>query len=87
VNEAMACGIPVIVSNKVGCASDLVKNEIDGFIFSSNNKSKLMEHICKFFHLTSKELQKMRTNSLSIIGEYNIDINIKVLLNTIESVR
>lgn len=45
VNEAMACGKSVIVSDKVGCAIDLVKNGQNGFIFKSNDlddlKSKL----------------------------------------------
>jgi len=34
VNEAMACNRPVIVSEKVGCAIDLVKEGQTGFVFS-----------------------------------------------------
>jgi glycosyltransferase involved in cell wall biosynthesis len=30
VNEAMACGMPVIVSEKCGCAPDLVQNGKNG---------------------------------------------------------
>lgn len=33
VNEAMACGLPVLVSNRCGCAPDLVKGGINGFSF------------------------------------------------------
>ena len=46
VNEAMACGKAVIVSDKVGCAADLVKNDENGYIFSACNvedlKAKLL---------------------------------------------
>ena len=33
VNEAMAAGLPVIVSDQVGAAHDLVENRDTGFIF------------------------------------------------------
>ncbi len=33
VNEAMACGLPVLVSNKCGCAPELVRDGVNGFIF------------------------------------------------------
>jgi glycosyltransferase involved in cell wall biosynthesis len=34
VNEAMASGLPVIVSERCGCASDLVENGCNGFTFN-----------------------------------------------------
>jgi glycosyltransferase involved in cell wall biosynthesis len=39
VNEAMACGKPVIVSNKCGCAVDLITD--NGFVFSAGNEQEL----------------------------------------------
>lgn len=37
VNEAMAAGLAVLVSDKCGCAIDLVENGVNGFIFESGN--------------------------------------------------
>lgn len=37
INEAMAAGKPVIVTKKVGCAVDLVKDGINGFYFDLDN--------------------------------------------------
>lgn len=45
INEAMACGLPAIVSDKVGCAPDLVMNGITGFQFASGNVPELTKHL------------------------------------------
>lgn len=41
VNEAMACGLPVIVSNRVGCAQDLVQEGVNGFTFDPYDVEQL----------------------------------------------
>ena len=41
VNEAMACGLPVIVSNRVGCAQDLVQDGVNGFTFDPYDVAEL----------------------------------------------
>jgi len=41
INEAMACGRPVIVSNKCGAAADLVKNNENGFVFKAGDENDL----------------------------------------------
>ena len=43
VNEAMASGLPVLVSNQVGCASTLVKDGVNGFTFSPDDTDKLSD--------------------------------------------
>jgi glycosyltransferase involved in cell wall biosynthesis len=34
VNEALACGRPLLLSDKVGCAVDLIKNGLNGAVFN-----------------------------------------------------
>jgi 1,2-diacylglycerol 3-alpha-glucosyltransferase len=41
VNEAMACGLPIIVSNVAGCAADLVEDGWNGFVVQSNKTDNL----------------------------------------------
>jgi glycosyltransferase involved in cell wall biosynthesis len=43
VNESLASGTPVLVSNKCGCAYDLVKYYENGLIFESNNLLDLFD--------------------------------------------
>lgn len=37
VNEALACGRPVLVSDRVGCATDLIEPGLNGEIFEADN--------------------------------------------------
>ncbi len=41
VNEAMSCGLPVIVSSVAGCVSDLVENGWNGFVVPTGDVSQL----------------------------------------------
>jgi glycosyltransferase involved in cell wall biosynthesis len=47
VNEAMACGLPVIVSSACGCAPELIIEGETGYIFKSDNKQDLKNAILK----------------------------------------
>ena len=50
VNEAMACKRPVLVSNRCGCAIDLVTNGKNGFIFASDDKEDLVTKMRLLLH-------------------------------------
>lgn len=41
VNEAMACGLPVVVTSVAGCAADLVRPDWNGFVVSPADVSSL----------------------------------------------
>jgi glycosyltransferase involved in cell wall biosynthesis len=45
VNEALACGRPVLVSDKVGCALDLVKEGVNGVRFAWNDREDMMDKV------------------------------------------
>ncbi len=48
INEAMVCGCAVLVSNKVGCAPDLVDDGVNGFMFETENVDSLNNCIRQF---------------------------------------
>jgi 1,2-diacylglycerol 3-alpha-glucosyltransferase len=67
VNEAMATGLPVIVSNRCGCVPDLVVEGKNGFTFdpkSVKSLGKLMLDMCR---LSKRRLEEMRGESRRII--------------------
>jgi len=51
VNEAMASGLPVLVSNRCGCARDLVQEGVNGFTFDPANVSQLAELMSRMANL------------------------------------
>jgi glycosyltransferase involved in cell wall biosynthesis len=75
VNEAMACGLPVVVSNKVGCAIDLVVPGENGYIFESGNVSALVEVLQRIAeNYTKSSLDLMGQASLSKINSWSFDV-------------
>jgi glycosyltransferase involved in cell wall biosynthesis len=70
VNEAMACGMPVLVSEKCGCAIDLVQNGKNGFTFSPYDKNQLTSLLLKFMN---NELDSFKMGEISeqIIKDYS----------------
>lgn len=81
VNEAMACGLPVMVSDRVGCAVDLVKPGENGFIFSSTQVDELVE-IMKQFDSREK-IKLMGQKSLNMISEFTIERQAELICGTI----
>jgi glycosyltransferase involved in cell wall biosynthesis len=48
VNEAMACGLPAVVSSNCGCAPELIIEEKTGFVFGNNDETHLLQQLKKF---------------------------------------
>ncbi len=69
VNEAMAVGLPVLVSNRAGCAPDLVHEGYNGFLFSPDD----LDQLTKLMVLMSSEqvnLSSMGQASRELISEW-----------------
>jgi glycosyltransferase involved in cell wall biosynthesis len=70
VNEAMACGLPVIVSQVAGCAADLVKENWNGMLINPMDVSALAAAIDRIAE--NPELRAaMGTNSAELISSYS----------------
>ena len=72
INEAMACGKPVIVSDHCGCAADLVQNDSNGYIFISGNSTSLAEKMSLLYR-KGKNIKEMGKVSLKIISEFSME--------------
>lgn len=81
INEAMACGKAVLVSDKAGCYRDLVENSSNGFVFTSGNLNSLKQAINQ---MNSKEkCNQMGANSLEFIKNWSFENIVKSIENTL----
>jgi glycosyltransferase involved in cell wall biosynthesis len=70
VNEAMASGLPVIVSNRCGCAADLVQCGANGMTFNPSDVNELADCMVQMSRLSRRERDTMGARSREIIGEW-----------------
>ena len=59
VNEAMASGLPVLVSNRCGCAPDLVQEGVNGFTFDPYNVEQLAQLMLKLSTMDRGEHRRL----------------------------
>ncbi len=84
VNEAMATGLPVIVSSGSGCSMDLVDPPKNGYVFESTDEDALVEAMLR---ISAAETNRaaMREESLRIIAKWAPDRFASGLFKAVES--
>jgi len=70
VNEAMASGLPVLVSNRCGCAADLVEDGVNGFTFDPGNVEEMAQRMFQLSTLSPSQLSTMGAASARIIANW-----------------
>jgi len=78
VNEAMACGKAVLVSNRCGCAIDLVKPEMNGFILEAGNVDQCINLLNKITD-SKAGLNRMGMASANFIRDWSFEAICKSL--------
>jgi len=86
VNEAMACGKAVLVSDKVGCAIDLVKSDNNGAIFESGDKDSLVSSLGQLIQSKSR-LGEMGKNSAEKIKDWSFIHIAEAIENKLEHIQ
>jgi glycosyltransferase involved in cell wall biosynthesis len=79
VNEAMACNRPVIISDKVGCSIDLVKNGINGIIFDITSPGSIISFVKQLLQ-EDVLIKKMGNQSAQIVKGFSF----QQIVNAIE---
>jgi 1,2-diacylglycerol 3-alpha-glucosyltransferase len=70
VNEAMASGLPVLVSERCGCAPDLVRDGINGFAFDPHDIEGLAALMQRVAAMADEQREAMARAGQRIIAEW-----------------
>jgi glycosyltransferase involved in cell wall biosynthesis len=73
VNEALASGIPVVVSSNCGCAPELVLPGLNGWVFDVGNSSTLTENLLRLHALGPHELNDIRQISAALVSLFSLE--------------
>src|SRR6185437_2908081 len=84
VNEAMACGRPVLVSDRVGCAADVVDSG-SGRVFSWRDLAGMQE-IIEEMTVNLAALARMRPAAVERARTFDIGVTEETLVNAVQRV-
>lgn len=86
INEAMACGLPAIVSDQVGCMRDLIKEGVTGLSYKCGDVSHLTELLIYMYK--NEDLAKvMGANAKRMIfSQYNLSDVLKGINEAVLSI-
>jgi len=85
-SEAMACGLPVLVSKRCGCYPDLIQEGVNGFSFDPFNEEELIA-LMKNTAQRKYNLESMGKASLKIVKDFTPDKSAKIIKNAILSIK
>ncbi|HKO34427.1 MAG TPA: glycosyltransferase family 4 protein, partial [Candidatus Limnocylindria bacterium] len=70
VNEAMAAGLPVLVSRRAGCARDLVADGVNGHIFEPGDVDAIADLLMTIGEMSASERRRMGAEGARRIAAY-----------------
>jgi glycosyltransferase involved in cell wall biosynthesis len=85
INEAMCFGLPVIASDRVGAAADLVHEGVNGFVYPVGNTSELARRLGHVLRREECRIE-MGRSSLKIIGAWNFNQDVEGILQALQFV-
>lgn len=86
VNEAMSCGIPVLVADRCIAGLELIKDGFNGVVIKNNTATEWAKSLLKFLSYSEEELMKMGNNAISTVSEYTIENTINDDINAIDNI-
>jgi glycosyltransferase involved in cell wall biosynthesis len=85
VNEAMSSGLPVLVSNRCGCAADLIRDGYNGFTFDPYDIEALARLMIRVATLPAVQLANMGDASRTMIAPWGSERFAKGLFDAVKA--
>jgi glycosyltransferase involved in cell wall biosynthesis len=81
VNEALACGVPAIVSSGVGAHVDLIEPGVTGEVFPVSDHQALADILLAYSGKSREELDAVSRACQSRMADWNYETTEKVFLD------
>jgi glycosyltransferase involved in cell wall biosynthesis len=85
VNEAMVCGLPAIVSDRVGCGPDLIEEGVTGAVFPCADVEALASKLAEFAS-NAEKLSRIGKQARERVQHYSVDHAVEGTLQAINFV-
>jgi len=86
VNEAMAAGLPVVVSDAAGCAPDLVRDGENGFTYPCGDVSALADRLTTVAAIGPAGRHAYGRRSRDIVRDFGVDVVARATAETVARV-
>jgi glycosyltransferase involved in cell wall biosynthesis len=85
VNEAMACGLPCFVSDRVGCGPDMIIPDETGAVFSLGD-TKALGALMSEFSANKKQMGWMREQARKQAQKYTVSVAVDRIVEAVETI-
>jgi glycosyltransferase involved in cell wall biosynthesis len=86
VNEAMAAGLPVVVSDAAGCSPDLVREGENGFTYPCGNVGALVDRLASIAAVGPEKRNEFGNRSRDIVKQFGIEAAVRATQAAVRSV-
>jgi glycosyltransferase involved in cell wall biosynthesis len=86
VNEAMACNLPVIISDACGAAGDAVVDGVNGYVVPAHQAAQLSDAILRLFSDDARR-QEMAEASQRLVQQYTLDAAVEGFWSAAQAIR
>ena len=73
VNEAMAGGVPIAISNQCGASTTLVKEGENGFIYDPDDQARMIQIMFQMEKMSMEVWKKYSTRSVEIVQDWGVE--------------
>ena len=85
VNEAMTCGVPCFVSDRVGCGPDMIRNGETGATFALGDINKIGNMLAEFA-ANKERVSWMSERAREKAQQYTLDVAVERTIQAVEAV-
>ncbi|RYF77385.1 MAG: glycosyltransferase [Cytophagaceae bacterium] len=78
-NEAMNFGVPVVLSDTIGCVADLVQESVNGYSYPCGDIAKLTDRLARLLDMPVEQRTEMGQASLRLVDQYSYEATVQAL--------